>query len=208
MCSKLDNNINYYNQEIEITQDFINICSEELIQEIFSYLNLASFNRSSCVSKKWRQLASEPLLWKNAIYGELAFGIAQWAQCCGEEAIKDESRQEEFSSLPLNVAEYYKNYQHTFPKRVFENIQAALSECFLLFSRLSSLLEIIENIDKSIQASVVSGRLSKSLLMRRFLVIQAKVLSTIHLQGRISKPLTSSFRLTISNFNPSSSSTQ
>jgi|GEM_PF-3201435 len=76
-------------------------------------------------------------------------------------------------------------------KKVFENIQAALSACFLLFSRLSSLLDVIENMDKSIQASII-----------------AKVLSTIHLQGRISKPLTSSFRLTISSFNPSSSSTQ
>jgi len=46
---------------------------------------------------------------------------------------------------------------------VFENIQAVFSACFLLFSRLSSLLDIIENMDKSIQASVVSGRLSKSL---------------------------------------------
>jgi len=80
-------------------------------------LNLASLNRSSCVSKKWRQLASKPLLWKKAIHRELAFGIAQWAQCCGEDAIKDESRQEEFSSLPLNVVEYYKKYQDNFPER-------------------------------------------------------------------------------------------
>jgi len=117
MFLKLDNNINYYNQEIKITQDFINICCDQLIQEIFSHLNLATLNISSCVSKKWRQLASEPLLWKKAIHRELAFGIAQWVQCCDEEAMKDESRQQEFSSLPLNVVEYYKKYQRTFPER-------------------------------------------------------------------------------------------
>jgi len=117
MNLKFDNNIICYNYEIKRIENFINICCDELIQEIFSQLNLASLNISCCVSKKWRQLASEPLLWKKAIHRELAFGILQWAQCCSEEAIKDESREEEFSSLPLNIVEYYKKYQRAFPDR-------------------------------------------------------------------------------------------
>ena len=70
------------------------------------------------VSKKWKRLASEPVLWKNAVYKELAFGNDKWAQCFGEEVVKDEDREEEFASLPLgSIVEDYKRFHSAFPKK-------------------------------------------------------------------------------------------
>lgn len=55
-------------------QDPIEIIPDELVLEIFPHLNLATLGTICCVSKAWKQLVNEPILWKKAIYREIAFG--------------------------------------------------------------------------------------------------------------------------------------
>jgi hypothetical protein len=55
----------------------------DIIFVIFSHLDLASLSTSCLISRKWEQLASlasQPVLWKHAVYKELAFGNDKWAQ--------------------------------------------------------------------------------------------------------------------------------
>src|ERR1700722_9521391 len=74
------------------------ILPKELGLKIFSYLNLTTLGKTCLASKEWKELASQPLLWKEAIYQELAFGKDKWAEAFGKDVVKDEDSEEEFSS--------------------------------------------------------------------------------------------------------------
>ncbi|CUI18162.1 F-box domain-containing protein (plasmid) [Candidatus Protochlamydia naegleriophila] len=83
-------------------KDFINILPDHIFSEIFSHLNIATLGVICCVSKKWKQLVSEPIVWKMAIYREIAFGNDKWAKYFGEDVVKDEDNREELFSLPAD----------------------------------------------------------------------------------------------------------
>jgi len=102
----------------ETKQDPIEILPDELVLEVFSHLNLATLGTICCVSKAWKRLANEPILWKIAIYREIAFGNDKWAQCFGTDVVKDEDNREEFSSLPSDdfIADC-KKFKSIFPER-------------------------------------------------------------------------------------------
>ena len=102
----------------ETKQDPIEILPDELILEVFSHLNLATLGTICCVSKAWKRLANEPILWKIAIYREIAFGNDKWAQCFGTDVVKNEDNREEFSSLPSDkfIADC-KKFKSIFPER-------------------------------------------------------------------------------------------
>jgi hypothetical protein len=90
----------------------------EIVWEIFSHFNLASLGASCLVSKAWKQLADDPILWKNAIYRDVAFGNDKWAKCFGPDAIKDEDSLEEFASLPWqDYIEDCKKFKNIFPEK-------------------------------------------------------------------------------------------
>jgi hypothetical protein len=110
-------------QELDNTnQGPISSLPDELVMEIFSNLNLATLGTNPAaltichVSKAWKRLASEPILWKIAIYREIAFGNDKWAKHFGKDVVKNEDSREEFLSLPLNIVEDYKRFQSAFPK--------------------------------------------------------------------------------------------
>lgn len=104
----------------ETKQDSIEILPDELVLEVFSHLNLATLGTICCVNKAWKRLANEPkpMLWKIAIYREIAFGNDKWAQCFGTDVVKDEDNIEEFSSLPSDdfIADC-KKFKSIFPER-------------------------------------------------------------------------------------------
>lgn len=102
----------------ETTQDPIEILPYELVLEVFSHLNLATLGTICCVNKTWNRLANTPILWKIAIYREIAFGNDKWAKYFGADVVKDEDNSEEFSSLPSNnfIADC-KNFKSIFPER-------------------------------------------------------------------------------------------
>ena len=102
----------------ETKHDPIEIFPAELVLEVFSHLNLATLGTICCVSKAWKQLANEPILWKIAIYREIAFGNDKWAQCFGTDVVKNEDNREEFSSLPSDdfIADC-KKFKSIFPER-------------------------------------------------------------------------------------------
>jgi hypothetical protein len=83
-------------------KDPLSVLPDELILKIFSYLNLSTLGKLCCVSKEWKRLASDDILWKKAIYKERAFGNDKWAQHFGEKVVENEDNIEEFSSLPLH----------------------------------------------------------------------------------------------------------
>ena len=95
----------------------INFLSEELILKIFSHLDLASLGAVSRVNKEWQTIANEPHLWKRAIYKEIACTSETLAKCCGEKVIEGEDQQEEWHSLPRNIAEILKGPCPVFPKK-------------------------------------------------------------------------------------------
>jgi hypothetical protein len=109
---------NSYKNFNETKQNPIEILPDELVLEIFSHLNLATLGTSCCVSRKWRRLAGDPILWKIAIYREIAFGNDKWAQCFGTDVVKDEDNREEFSSLPSDdfIADC-KKFKSIFPEK-------------------------------------------------------------------------------------------
>ena len=120
--------INEPSHQYTINQDFgesdvlITILPVELLLEIFSYLNLAVLGVSCRVSKEQKQLAREPILWKRAVYQEIAFSHKKWELCFGKEIVKDEDSEEEFSSLPSDIAEILKSPCPAFPgKKVIES---------------------------------------------------------------------------------------
>jgi len=102
----------------ETKHDPIEIFPAELVLEVFSHLNLATLGTICLVSKAWKRLANEPILWKIAIYREIAFGNDKWAQCFGTDVVKDEDNREEFSSLPSDdfIADC-KKFKSIFPER-------------------------------------------------------------------------------------------
>ncbi len=102
----------------ETKLDPVEIFPDELILEIFSHLKLATLGNICCVSKAWKRLANDPILWKVAIYREIAFGNDKWAQCFGPDVVKDEDKSEEFSSLPSDdfIADC-KKFKRIFPER-------------------------------------------------------------------------------------------
>jgi len=102
----------------ETKQDPIEILPDELILEVFSHLNLVTLGTICCVSKAWKRLANEPILWKIAIYREIAFGNDKWAQCFGVDVVKDEDNREEFSSLPSDAfISDCKKFKNIFPEK-------------------------------------------------------------------------------------------
>ena len=113
-CFSDNNNTGFVQQDptSHLLLDLIPLLSTipmELISNILSfispdpvkpYLDLATLGTFCLVSKKKNELASDPLLWKIAIYRERAFGNSKWAKCFGDEVVKDEDHEEEFLSLP------------------------------------------------------------------------------------------------------------
>jgi hypothetical protein len=110
---------NFDNSEwINLKQDPIRFLPDELVLEVFSCLNLASLGAICSVCKEWKRLSQDPILWKIAIYREIAFGNDKWARCFGKDAVKDEDQREEFSSLPwMNFIEDCKKFQSLFPEK-------------------------------------------------------------------------------------------
>ncbi len=106
MFSIVDNNKTNYlaiQNSDEKKQDLIKLIPDELVLEVFSHLNLATLSTICCVSKQWKQLAKKPIVWKIAIYNEIAFGNSKWAKYFGKDVIKNEDIKEEFSSLPVDA---------------------------------------------------------------------------------------------------------
>jgi hypothetical protein len=103
---------------IVVKQDPMSLLPAELVVEVFSYLNLEALGRICLVSKGWKHLASDPILWKVAIYREIAFGNDKWAWCFGKDALKDEDKKEEFASLPWSefIADC-KKFKNLFPEK-------------------------------------------------------------------------------------------
>jgi hypothetical protein len=64
------------------------------------------------------RLTGDPILWRNAIYREIAFGNEKWARCFGEDVVRGEDRREEFSSLPWSdfIADC-KKFKSLFPEK-------------------------------------------------------------------------------------------
>jgi hypothetical protein len=88
--------------------------------EIFSYLNLATLGTICRVSRRWQWLvnANDSILWKIAIYREIAFGNDKWAKCFGANVVKNEDTKEEFSSLPLrDFIEDCKKFKKVFTEK-------------------------------------------------------------------------------------------
>jgi len=102
----------------EIKQDPAEKIPNELVLKIFPYLNLATLGPICCVSKQWKQLAKDPILWKTVIYREIAFGNDKWARWFGTDVVKYEDSREEFSSLPLDAfIEDCKKFKSIFPEK-------------------------------------------------------------------------------------------
>ncbi|CCB86153.1 MULTISPECIES: F-box protein [Parachlamydia] len=98
--------------------DATDIFPHELTLKVFSYLSLANLGKSCLVSKKWHLLASDHILWKYAIYKELAFGDDKWRQFLGKDVIKDEKHREDFVSLPVNeIIKDYRRFKSIFPEK-------------------------------------------------------------------------------------------
>ena len=75
-----------------------------VVAHIFSYLNLHELGVSRSVSKRWNAFANTPILWRAAIYRELAFSSKNWAQWDAD-IVKDVDVRQEMLSLPTNIAE-------------------------------------------------------------------------------------------------------
>ncbi|MFI0434897.1 MAG: F-box protein [Parachlamydiaceae bacterium] len=94
----------YSSKNINATkQDPIQIIPDGLVLEVFSYLNIDGIGACRRVSEAWKKLANNPILLKRVYYREIAFGIDKWAEYFGENAVKDEDKEEEFSSCPLKA---------------------------------------------------------------------------------------------------------
>jgi len=65
-------------------QDPIEILPDELVLEIFSYLDFATLGRICLVSKDWKRIASDEALWrKKADVYNKAISSKKWAQWFG-----------------------------------------------------------------------------------------------------------------------------
>ena len=104
-----------------IKQDPISSLPEELVLEIFSHLDLATLGRICLVSKELKRIASDEKLWKKADVYDKAISNKKWAQWFGEEVVKDEDLEEEWRSLPWNIAGILESRCPIFPeKRVID----------------------------------------------------------------------------------------
>ncbi len=77
---------------------------EVVVNHIFSYLNLHELGVCRSVSRIWNQYANTPILWRSAIYREIAFSSKNWAQWDAD-LVKDVDMRQEMLSLPKNIAE-------------------------------------------------------------------------------------------------------
>ena len=88
--------------------DKINTCfsalPNEIVLNVFSFLNLDTLGRICSVSTKWKQLASDEKLWKKREVYENAITNKKWAQWFGEEVVAGEDFNEEWESLPWNIS--------------------------------------------------------------------------------------------------------
>jgi len=102
-------------------QDPFSSLPDELVLKIFSYFDLATLGRICLVSKKWKQIACDETLWKKANVYDKAISNRKWAQWFGEEVVKDEDLEEEWKSLPWNIAGILESCCPIFPgKRVID----------------------------------------------------------------------------------------
>lgn len=121
MFSSVNKNVedSYHCQNFyEIAEKSTTQLPEDLILEIFALLNFDALIAVGSVNRQWRQIANQPILWKKAIYSEIAFGNDKWAKLFGTEVVKDEDNNEELSSLPLDefIADC-KNFKSLFPEK-------------------------------------------------------------------------------------------
>jgi hypothetical protein len=95
-------------------EDPCEILPPEIVDHIFSYLNLRELGISRSINKRWNTLANTPLLWKAAIYREIAFSSKNWAQW-NEEIVKGVDFSKEHFSLPENIVEELRRSYKAFP---------------------------------------------------------------------------------------------
>jgi hypothetical protein len=89
--------------------------------KVFSVLNLATLGTICCTSKEWKQLASDKTLWKKEDVYNKAISNKKWIQWFGEEVVKNEDFEEEWASLPWNIAGILESRCPIFPeKRVMD----------------------------------------------------------------------------------------
>jgi hypothetical protein len=84
--------------------DFCKEHSSDIALHIFSHLTLHELGLIKRVSKRWCEVASHPLLWKTAIYREIAFSSKDWMRLNADFA-KDTDLYKEMLSLPEDIAE-------------------------------------------------------------------------------------------------------
>lgn len=102
-----------------IKQDPLERLPDELVLKIFSYLDFNTLGRICLVSKKWKQIASDETLWKKVEVYDKAVSNKKWAQWFGESVVKGENLEEEWKSLPWNIAGILEGRCPVFPdKRV------------------------------------------------------------------------------------------
>jgi hypothetical protein len=53
----------------ETKQEPIEILPNELVLKLFSHLNLATLGTICCISKQWKRLRSDRILWKTVCWG-------------------------------------------------------------------------------------------------------------------------------------------
>lgn len=100
------------------TQDPANVLPDDMMKLIFSHLDLSSLEAIRQVSKTWRILAGDDLLWKNVIYREIAFSNRDWKRCFGPEVLSHEDCREEWNSLPWReYIEDSRKFDKSFPEK-------------------------------------------------------------------------------------------
>lgn len=66
---------------------------DEIMELIFSHLNITNLSVISLVNKKWNEIVVLSGLWRIQIYKELSFGNRQWVHHLGED-IKEKSNED------------------------------------------------------------------------------------------------------------------
>lgn len=86
----------------------VNMLSNELYSEVFSYLNFANLKVVAKVCSRWQQVGIDAVLWKEVAFGKyqkMVFDCLKWTHFFGEGCIKKEEFVKEFFSLPTNIYE-------------------------------------------------------------------------------------------------------
>jgi hypothetical protein len=171
-------------------QDVVSALPKEIALEIFSYFNFTTLGKISCVSKRWKLLANEPLPWKKAFYREIAFGNDKWAKYFGEGIVKDEDCTEEFSSLPLNeFIDNCKKFKALFPEKNAKNtlMLVRLPKTLNGQLTLNSLGKLAKNYFddivaptgyRHVRASIPKNLLDKSIDKSRWVLMTTDILPT------------------------------